>query len=218
MARAALTSCRGDSASGSRLPARILLLDEPFGALDANVRTALRRELRALHDQTAITTVLVTHDAGEAMELADNIVVMRDGIVQQAGPPRSLYNTPANPFVLNFLGDASAIHAESAVAYVRPNDIRIETAPFPSAREARVERLGRGTAWLDTGTHNSLLDAGVFVRIIEERQGLKVACVEEIAWRSGFIDTEQLIKLAQPLAKSGYGEYLMRLVKEQGLL
>ncbi|MDP9090746.1 MAG: glucose-1-phosphate thymidylyltransferase RfbA [Pseudomonadota bacterium] len=82
--------------------------------------------------------------------------------------------------------------------------------------DLHVERLGRGTAWLDTGTHNSLLDAGVFVRIIEERQGLKVACVEEIAWRSGFIDTAHLIKLAEPLAKSGYGEYLLRLVKEQG--
>jgi glucose-1-phosphate thymidylyltransferase len=84
--------------------------------------------------------------------------------------------------------------------------------------ELRVERLGRGTAWLDTGTHNSLLDAGLFVRIIEERQSLKVACVEEIAWRMGFIDAEQLERLAQPLIKSGYGEYLLRIVREPGSL
>ncbi len=79
-----------------------------------------------------------------------------------------------------------------------------------------VERLGRGTAWLDTGTHNSLLDAGLFVRIIEERQSLKVACVEEIAWRMGFIDAAQLERLAKPLIKSGYGEYLLRIVNEHG--
>ena len=80
----------------------------------------------------------------------------------------------------------------------------------------KVERLGRGTAWLDTGTHNSLLDAGLFVRIIEERQSLKVACVEEIAWRMGFIDAARLETLAKPLIKSGYGEYLLRIVREQG--
>jgi glucose-1-phosphate thymidylyltransferase len=77
-----------------------------------------------------------------------------------------------------------------------------------------VERLGRGTAWLDTGTHNSLLDAGLFVRILEERQGLKVACVEEVAWRMGFIDAAQLTGLAVPLKKSGYGEYLLRILND----
>lgn len=82
--------------------------------------------------------------------------------------------------------------------------------------ELTVEIMGRGYAWLDTGTHASLMDAGTYVRITEERQGLKICCPEEIAWRQGFIDDAQLERLAAPLVKSGYGAYLMGLLDNKG--
>lgn len=81
--------------------------------------------------------------------------------------------------------------------------------------DLRVEVLGRGAAWLDTGTHQSLLDAGQFIRVIEERQSLKIACPEEIAWRMGFIDDHQLENLAGPLENSGYGQYLLWILGEK---
>ena len=75
--------------------------------------------------------------------------------------------------------------------------------------------MGRGHTWLDTGTHDSLLDAGLFVSTVQRRQGLKIACVEEIAYRNGFISKEQLKKIAEPLVKSGYGKYLLLLAKQK---
>ena len=88
---------------------------------------------------------------------------------------------------------------------------------YLEAGELSVEIMGRGYAWLDTGTHGALIDAANYVRITEERQGLKICCPEELAWRMGFIDDAQLLKVAEPLRKSGYGDYLLRLL-ERGAL
>ena len=79
-----------------------------------------------------------------------------------------------------------------------------------------MELLGRGTAWLDTGTHASLLQAAEFIRVVEERQGLKVGCPEEVAWRMGYVDAERLERLAEPLRNSGYGEYLLEILRQGG--
>ena len=78
-----------------------------------------------------------------------------------------------------------------------------------------MERLGRGIAWLDTGTHESLIQAGNFIQVIEERQGLKVSCVEEIAYRMGYIGEAQLERLASPLGKNGYGQYLLKILAQE---
>ncbi|HNN85687.1 MAG TPA: sugar phosphate nucleotidyltransferase, partial [Accumulibacter sp.] len=78
-----------------------------------------------------------------------------------------------------------------------------------------VKVMGRGNAWLDTGTHDSLIEASLFIQTIEKRQGLKISCPEEIAWRAGWIDRAQVEKLAAPLAKNGYGQYLLRILEER---
>jgi sulfate transport system ATP-binding protein len=116
---------------------KVLLLDEPFGALDANVRAELRAWLRRLHDEVHVTTVLVTHDQEEAMELADSIVVLNAGRVEQTGAPRELYDTPANEFVMGFLGPVSRL----GDGLVRPHDLVLRPDPEPGAVEAQVARV-----------------------------------------------------------------------------
>jgi len=138
---------------------QVLLLDEPFGALDAQVRAELRRWLRKLHDEIHITSVFVTHDQEEALEVADSIVVMNKGRIEQAGTPDLVYEHPANPFVLNFLGNVNLFHGrlnqqdigqhetnENAVSYVRSHDIEIERSPQDStalkAEIRHIQKLG----------------------------------------------------------------------------
>jgi sulfate transport system ATP-binding protein len=115
----------------------VLLLDEPFGALDARVRTELRAWLRRLHDETHTTTVIVTHDQEEAMEVADEVVVMHRGQVEQVAGPRELYDRPANEFVMTFVGQANRV----GDAFVRPHDLELTLDPNGTTREAMIERI-----------------------------------------------------------------------------
>jgi sulfate transport system ATP-binding protein len=116
---------------------KVLLLDEPFGALDARVRKELREWLRRLHEETHTTTVIVTHDQEEAMEVADEVVVMNRGRIEQVAAPRDLYEAPANEFVMSFVGPVNRL----GEAWVRPHDVELLLEPNGRTREAQVERL-----------------------------------------------------------------------------
>ena len=116
---------------------KVLLLDEPFGALDARVRKELRAWLRRLHDEMHVTTIFVTHDQEEAMELSDQIVLMNQGRVEQIGDARDLYDRPANEFVMTFIGPVS----EFGEQLVRPHDFEVRREPNGSAARATVERI-----------------------------------------------------------------------------
>lgn len=146
---------------------KLLLLDEPFGALDAKVRKDLRRWLRQLHDEIHVTSVFVTHDQEEALEVADRIVVLNKGHIEQVGTPDDVYQAPASPFVYSFLGNVNLFHgrvdhgwadlgglrlevsehagvdASQAVAYVRPHDIELSRLPLPESLTGRVEEVRR---------------------------------------------------------------------------
>ena len=122
---------------------KVLLLDEPFGALDAKVRKELRRWLRRLHDEMHVTSVFVTHDQDEAMEVADRIVVMNKGRIEQDGPPDEVYDHPATPFVLQFLGDVNLFHGRlgrpaGEVSFVRPHELDVVASAVPGAIAATL--------------------------------------------------------------------------------
>jgi sulfate/thiosulfate transport system ATP-binding protein len=116
---------------------KVLLLDEPFGALDARVRKELRAWLRRLHDETHTTTVIVTHDQEEAMDVADRVVVMNGGRIEQAAAPRELYDHPANEFVMSFVGPVNRL----GDVFIRPHDVELLLEPNGATQEAMVQRL-----------------------------------------------------------------------------
>ncbi|MDK2123191.1 sulfate/molybdate ABC transporter ATP-binding protein [Parachitinimonas caeni] len=135
---------------------KVLLLDEPFGALDTKVRKELRRWLKRLHNEVHVTSVFVTHDQEEALEVADRVVVMNKGKIEQVGTPEQVYDTPATPFVYQFLGDVNLFHsrvhggfaevgehagAEGVVAYVRPHDIELLREPAALTLPATLDHI-----------------------------------------------------------------------------
>lgn len=133
-------------------------------------------------------------------------------IVEKPEHPRSNYAVTGLYFYDNHVVDIAKSVKPSPRGELEITDINEE---YLRRGELDVKVMGRGYAWLDTGTHDSLLDASSFVATIEKQQNLKVACLEEIAYRMGYIDLKQLEKLAQPLKKNDYGQYLLRLVKEE---
>jgi sulfate/thiosulfate transport system ATP-binding protein len=116
---------------------QVLLLDEPFGALDATVRKELRTWLRRLHDEVHVTTIFVTHDQEEAMDVAEQIAVMQEGRIEQVGGPRDLYEHPATEFVMSFVGEVNELEG----AFIRPHDLALSLHHSPGAEEAMVERV-----------------------------------------------------------------------------
>ena len=178
---------------------RVLLLDEPFGALDTQVRKELRRWLRRLHDEMQISSVFVTHDQEEALEVADRVVVMNQGRIEQIGSPDEVYSSPATPFVYQFLGNVNVFHSrvhgawaevaaerleggpESGVtAFVRPHDIEIEHHPVTGSLEAMVQEVHAIGPWVRVElAHASEL---IEVELTRERATILALAEGQLVW------------------------------------
>ena len=143
------------------------------------------------------------------IELGEDLTVR--SIEEKPKIPKSHYAVVGLYF---YDGEVTAIARSLKPSARGEKEITDLNSVYLKSRRLRVKIMGRGFAWLDTGTHDSLVDASVFVKTLEERQGLKIACIEEIAYQKGYIGAEQLEKLAAPLLKSGYGEYLLRIARE----
>jgi len=174
---------------------KVLLLDEPFGALDTQVRKELRRWLRRLHDELHVTSVFVTHDQEEALEVADRIVVMNKGTIEQVGTPEQVYDAPASPFVYQFLGDVNLFHSrvhegwaevaghrfaapegQGALVYVRPHEIELTREPVEQAIAGQIAhiRLQGATVRLEVSVPDSDAVEVELVRESYQQNGWKV--------------------------------------------
>ena len=171
---------------------KVLLLDEPFGALDAQVRKSLRRWLRQFHDEIGLTTLFVTHDQEEALELADQVVVMRNARIEQVGDPQSIYDHPRSPFVYEFLGNVNKIADSSGEThYVRPHEIEVL---FAAEYEPLTDRLARVQHLFNAGPIATLslrLEDGQFLDVELSRKQLEdlaLSVGDEVAVRPNAID------------------------------
>lgn len=198
----------GESFIGSS-PASLVLGDNIFygGGFTKKLRNAASRDSGA-----SVFAYYVQDPERYGVVEFDGDGIARD-IEEKPAKPRSHYAVTGLYFYDNDVVDIAKSIKPSHRGELEITDVN---KVYLERGDLQVEVMSRGTAWLDTGTHNSLLDAASFIRVVEERQGLKVACPEEVAFRMGYIDAEQLQALAAPLEKSGYGLYLNSLLREDG--
>jgi glucose-1-phosphate thymidylyltransferase len=189
-------------------PSALILGDNIFYGHDFD------SQLRAASERTHGATVFAYHvndpERYGVVEFGEQRRAV--SIEEKPARPKSNYAVTGMYFYDNAVCDIAAAIKPSARGELEITDVN---RVYLERDQLNVEVMGRGMAWLDTGTHESLLEAGQFIATIEHRQGLKIACPEEIAYRKGYIDADQLMRLAQPLTKNAYGQYLLRLLGDQ---